>query len=85
MEMIVVPIEGAHFAKPLAIRSGRFAQSLLDRGMNKDALDLRIGRGAFYEGAAAMYIVFVDVPRTSTGKIQKFKLRQIAKEMAKDA
>jgi fatty-acyl-CoA synthase len=31
------------------------------------------------------HIVFVDVPRTSTGKIQKFKLRQMAKEMAKDA
>jgi fatty-acyl-CoA synthase len=26
------------------------------------------------------HIVFVDVPRTSTGKIQKFKLREMAKE-----
>jgi 3-(methylthio)propionyl---CoA ligase len=26
------------------------------------------------------HIVFIDVPRTSTGKIQKFKLRQLAKE-----
>jgi fatty-acyl-CoA synthase len=27
------------------------------------------------------YVVFADIPKTSTGKIQKFKLREMAKEM----
>jgi fatty-acyl-CoA synthase len=27
------------------------------------------------------YVVFVDLPKTSTGKIQKFKLREIAKDV----
>ncbi|MGK2923733.1 MAG: AMP-binding enzyme, partial [Methyloceanibacter sp.] len=27
------------------------------------------------------HVVFVDLPRTSTGKIQKFKLREIAKDV----
>ena len=25
------------------------------------------------------YVVFADIPKTSTGKIQKFKLREMAK------
>ncbi|HZJ12015.1 MAG TPA: acyl-CoA synthetase, partial [Methyloceanibacter sp.] len=27
------------------------------------------------------YVVFVDLPKTSTGKIQKFKLRELAKDV----
>jgi fatty-acyl-CoA synthase len=27
------------------------------------------------------YVVFADIPKTSTGKLQKFKLREVAKEM----
>ena len=27
------------------------------------------------------YVVFVDLPKTSTGKIQKFKLRELTKEV----
>jgi fatty-acyl-CoA synthase len=27
------------------------------------------------------HVVFVDLPKTSTGKIQKFKLRDIAKDV----
>jgi fatty-acyl-CoA synthase len=30
------------------------------------------------------YIVFTDIPKTSTGKIQKFRLREMAKEISKD-
>lgn len=31
------------------------------------------------------YVVFTDLPKTSTGKIQKFKLREIAKEVIENA
>mgnify|MGYP001555494102 FL=1 len=27
------------------------------------------------------YVVFVDLPKTSTGKIQKFKLRELTKDV----
>jgi fatty-acyl-CoA synthase len=27
------------------------------------------------------YVVFAEIPKTSTGKIQKFKLREMAKEV----
>jgi fatty-acyl-CoA synthase len=27
------------------------------------------------------YLVFVELPKTSTGKVQKFKLREMAKEV----
>ena len=27
------------------------------------------------------YVVFAELPKTSTGKIQKFKLREMAKEV----
>jgi len=30
------------------------------------------------------YVVFADIPKTSTGKIQKFRLREMAKEITKD-
>jgi fatty-acyl-CoA synthase len=30
------------------------------------------------------YVVFADIPKTSTGKIQKFRLREMAREISKD-
>ena len=42
VEMIVVPPIGPHLVQPGAVAAGLAAQRLLDRGVDEDALDLRV-------------------------------------------
>ncbi len=49
VEMIVMPIIGAHFGKPRPIAGGPAAQFFLDRRVDEDTGDFRVGRGALDE------------------------------------
>ena len=46
MKVIVVQIIGPQLAQPVAVRAGRLAKALLHAGVDEDALDLGIARGA---------------------------------------